>query len=226
MSQIECRTVGGEYVDAMSSVRCAKNLLLLVVLLCIAVQLAAAAAVEFYGVIDATRPAAAEAALAATQPTTSPSAQDASQAATVRGALFWLMPLTRFLAPVSAILAAAVLALAVLLVLVGHLGGARGYVSAFLWMLVLTAMLMPWQRMFHGTLASGALFGLDDLEREVARFRPAWGAGPVEMQTKVLHWSRFLGYPGVALLVWLLVAIKSAMAARKMKASTAVGGQA
>jgi len=256
MAQMECKTVGAEYLDALSSVRCAKNLMLLIVLLCIGIQAATMVAVEFYGVLDASVITTVTATVtmsgvvtlpATTQPATSPAssdnlqardvtvvpgtfvvtASDASvQAATIRGVLSWLLPLTKFLAPVAAMIAAVALALAAQLVLVGHFAGARGYISAFFWTIVLLVMLLPWQQMFKGSLACGALFNLDELTREVARFRPSWGAGPVELQAKVLHWARFLGYPGVAMLVWLLATVKSALASGKMKASTALGGQA
>jgi len=210
-----------EYTSAFQSVRCAKNVFWWLILLSLAVQGAAFGLTYWGGLVDAEHavaptPAATE---TATQPTGA--AVDEKSAAVEQAEfwsqiLFWALPATKFLAFVSALLLTAVLLLAVLTSLVGRLGGVAGLTGAMLWSLVLLAMVTPWQQALRTTFACGALYNMGDLIQAVRGIRPDWGAANVKMLDQVLFHARFLGYPVLTLLVWLVVQVRFARGYRNM----------
>ena len=114
------------------------------------------------------------------------------------------------------------LLVAVKVSLVGRLGGVAMLVSAFFWSLVLLAILVPWQYAFAESPFSGALFNYDDLYRFTREVKSSWGAVDVGMLILVFYHVRFLAYPILAVLIWLLVAMKFRRGCRRMVVSAAV----
>jgi hypothetical protein len=202
-----------EYYDAFRSVRCAKRLFWWLIAVALVVQLTSFVLVNFVGVIDglymspsATAPAATEWARQAT----------GDSAWQWRDVFYWVLPGSKFLAFSSAILLSLTLLLAVKLSLVGRLGGVAGLISAFFWSLILLAIVTPWQQVIRGTFACGALYNLDELLRAVAKVRGTWVTHDVSIFTWILFYARFIAFPVVAVLVWLVVASKFARGYRNM----------
>jgi len=197
-----------EYAEAFRSTRAAKSVFWWLVGLSILIQLLSFAAVQFFGVIDR----ASEIAGSTAQPTTAPSSWLAGlmDPNAWYYALQWALPATRFCAMVSAILLAISILLAVKLSLLGRLGGVAGMTSAFFWSLILLAILTPWQRVLGGQLVCGAMFNLGELIEAARKVKTAWGATDVSLLDTTIYYARFLAYPIVALLVWLIVQAKFA----------------
>ncbi|MCK4602004.1 MAG: hypothetical protein KAU28_06035, partial [Phycisphaerae bacterium] len=201
-------TDAAEYAAAMRSVRLAKNILWLLLGLAIVIQLVSFVLVEFVGVIDdapnvriaATDAPAAEAAL-----------EKDVEAATCRyDVLSWLLPATKFLGVVTAMLLALTLLVAMKVSLVGRLGGVAGFVSAFFWSLILLAFVMPWQQILSASFARGVLYNLGQLVKEAQVVKVEWGATDVPWWDEPIYYARFIAYPAVAILVWLAVQVKFA----------------
>ncbi len=134
--------------------------------------------------------------------------------------LVWALPTAKFLAVVIAALLTCTLLLAVLMSLVGRLGGAAGFVSAFFWSLILLAMVTPWQQVLNGTWACGALYNLSDLLTQIKLVKPSWDPPtPPTTLDLTLFYARFLAYPAIALLVWLVVQTKFARGYGRMNLS-------
>ena len=130
-----------------------------------------------------------------------------------RLALQWSLPAAKFVAMVSALLLMLTILFAVGLSLVGRLGGMAGLISAFFWSLILFVMVVPWQQVLaKSTYACGALFNLGELLAGRAR----WGGEDATWQESTLYYVRFVGYPGVALLVWLVIHAKFSGASMRM----------
>ena len=193
MESLQGENRSAEYADAFRSVRAGKNLFLWVVGAIILIQLAAFVLVEFVKVLE-----------------------PLNQPGPWRRTLMWVLPATRFLGPAAGMMLILMLLFAVKLSLIGRLGGAAGLIGALLWSVILLAALAPWKRMFGGTLACGALYNLSDLDGWIARVRPAAGSKAPGALTWILYYARFIGYPVVALAVWVLVQAKFAGGYKKM----------
>ena len=143
----------------------------------------------------------------------------ASRAEKWRSALGWALPAAKFVATVSGMLLALTILFAVGLSLVGRLGGTAGLMSAFFWSLVLFMMVVPWQQVLaKSTLACGALYNLGDLLAGRAR----WAGPDATWQRSALFYGRFVAYPSVALLVWLIVHVKFVRGTNRMHFPQAV----
>lgn len=192
MEQLRAEAHPAEYGEAFGAVRAGKNLFFWLVGLVILAQLAAFILVHFVGVLG-----------------------PADKPDPWRDMLTWVLPATRFLAPAACMMLAMMLLLAVKLSLVGRLGGMKGLIGALLWSVLLLALLAPWKRMFGGTLACGAPWDLGELELWLKRVTPA-APEKVPTATWILFYARFIAYPGIALLVWLIVQLKFAGGYKKM----------
>ncbi len=209
--------------EALRSLKAGKNIFMTVVLLVLLTHLGSFLAVQFGGVIDPPPPKDQSA--AATQPATQAAEanvenaeQDTREASYNRAmyeeTLRWALPACRFFAVVAVLLAVLTFMFAVKLAIIGRLGGIANYMSAFLWSLILLAMVMPWQQVLGSSFASGVLFNLGELTSYVEKIKSSWGAstpGPLEV---ALYYARFIAYPVIALLVWLVVMVKFAAAYR------------
>ncbi len=195
-----------EYALAIQSVKRFKNLLLLLFLLTVLVQGAAFVLLEFTDVLNAPPPknVAVE---AADEESTSTSADVETLCPVWSETLHWALPATKFFALVFSGLLAMVLMLAVKLSLLGRGAGTRRFLGAFFWSLILLAIVVPWQQVYHGNLACGALYSFGELIRGHNAFH---ALTTPTVADAMFYYARFLAYPTVVLLVWLLVAIRSA----------------
>jgi hypothetical protein len=225
MSQAEYQSAGPEYLDALLSSKRAKNVFSLILLVCVGLQLAGFLAVQFTGLLDplhatpapSAEPQPAATTQPATQPATTPAAtaNDEREQAVYRAMfwselLHWLMPATRFLALVTAILLCLTLLMCVKLSLLDRLGGVAGFISAFYWSLILLVVLVPWQQLLGGAFATGALSNYGEMIAQVKKTRPDWGADGGDTLGTVLHFARFLAYPALAVVLWLVAQVKFA----------------
>ncbi len=208
--------------EAFRSLKAGKNIFMTVVLLVLLTHLGSFLAVQFGGVIDPPPPkdqpvAATQSATQAAEANAENTEQDTREAynrAMYEETLRWALPACRFFAVVASLLAVLTFMFAVKLAIIGRLGGIAGYMSAFLWSLILLAIITPWQQVLGSSFASGVLFNLGELTSYVEKIKSSWGAstpGPLEV---ALYYARFIAYPVIALLVWLVVMVKFAAAYR------------
>jgi len=204
-----------EYLDAMKSVRIAKNLFLLLTILAVLVVLAGFVVLSFTDKLDAChRPATAMAPA---------DAAVAAEAAAVWDKAFGLaMDLGKFLAPVAAALMVFTLFLGVMVALAGRLGGAGHLVGALFWALILVAVLVPWQRLSRSPYVNGALYSLPEAVTQAGKVVKGWTAGQVTAMDRILYYVRFLGYPVIAVLISLVVQVRFAAGYRKVLADALV----
>jgi len=206
-----------EYAQAFGAIRGGKNLFWVLAGLCILIQLVCFILVQFFGVLDnATE-------IQATTTTTAPASPVAALVDPDAWyyALQWILPTTKFIAVVSALLLAVTIFTGVQVSLLGRLGGVSGLMGAFFWSLVLLALVVPWQQLLGGTLAAGVLYNLGHLVEEGRQIKTSWGAEETSLTTVILYYARFLAYPVVGLIVWLVVQGKFVTGSRRMAAPPA-----
>jgi hypothetical protein len=192
---------------AFRSTRAAKNLFMVLILLAVSLQFAAFCAVRRGGVLDPLHQGGA----AASQPQTQPGeAKEVEAASFWNELLHWGLPATKFVAFVAGLLTVLTLMMAVKIAIVGRLGGIGQFTSSFYWSIVMLAFITPWQQILAGDFAAGALYNLKELTDATAAIKASWGSPGPDTLTVVLYYVRFLAYPGVALLVWLVVLLKFA----------------
>jgi hypothetical protein len=159
----------------------------------------------------ATMPAAMSGAAPTTMPASAPASRPAESRTELAFTLMSLaMPFALSLGVVILIVAMQVLML--LTVLVGKIGDAGSMASALAWSLVLAAVMVPWKFAFGSAIVPGALFLRNELITATASV--TWGAHP-DWADQVWYWTRFGAYPVAALLVWLLVSVKSSAGVRQ-----------
>ncbi len=187
---------------------------MVLVVLALLVQLAGFILVDFVGVIDPIQdkqpsPTSRAAMEAAAEKSVERS--EAAGRASYWDTFFeWTLPAMKFVAMASGLLAIVTLTFAVMLSVVGRLGGIAAFMSAFFWSLILVAMITPWQQLLHGSFASGALYNLGYLKEQASLVKGSWGAKEVELLDWIFYYARFIAYPVIALLIWLAVMLKFA----------------
>lgn len=235
MEDIEIKSAASEYFDAIRTVRIVKNAMWLLVLVAIAVQLTCFILVQFVGFIEPpdvtvqllrARDHAIEDALSSTGAAAPADEADTAshrEAVLVRErVLAWLLPLTKFLAPVACIVLSVALLIGLLLSLVGQLGGAAGLTSAFFWSIILLVVLVPWQHVLSGMVGVGVLYNFQELQSAVKLVQGDWNTGHYASRAMILHYVRFLAYPVIVLLVWMLVGVKFAKGLKRINMSTSI----
>jgi hypothetical protein len=181
-----------DYADAMLVARRAKNWLFLVLLLMLLVQIGLFFVARYTNAI-----------IPADAATTRPTAMDK---------LHYLTGLTTFLGTILPVLLSLVLLLIVHIMLVGRLIGVARVTSAFVWCMLLMLLLFPWQAFLGNTTFDspdfkipGVLYTWDELVRH-AKFGIN---NNVPIEVAVLKWARFLVMPLLAVVMLLMVQIKS-----------------
>jgi len=198
--------VAADYADALMTARRAKNLLFLLLLLIILIQPTLFFLAK-YDVIEVGSPDVA----ATTQPTAR---------VDLEKVVPYVVPLLNFGGVAFSIIMTIVMLLLVTIMLVGRLIGVSSVTGAFIWGILLVVLLMPWQTLFitdgdypvAGSSASveqpafkwpGALYTYAELKNHHDdRFDNVW-------PDQVWYWGRYAGLPALALLVLLIVQIKS-----------------
>ena len=194
-----------DYADAIMTARRAKNTLFLILLLILIAQMT----LFFLGRNDvikldasAAPAAAAVEAIAATQPSTNESSVTAN--VKWQSLLEYLVGVTAFLGIALTVVLGIVLLLIVKIMLVGRLIGVARLTSAFIWTCVLAALLFPWQAFWadYDFKVPGALYTWNEL---VARVNEQ----SERNDRTVLFWARFVAFPALALLILLVIQVKS-----------------
>jgi len=217
--------VAADYADAMMAARRAKNWLFILLLLVLVTQVAIFFLLRF-NVVRLGDELAVEKITAATSPTTEPAeapAQASSEASSVgkssrvEDLLRYLIPATTFLGTVLVVVLDVVLLLIVTIMLVGRLIGVAHVTSAFIWCVVLTVLLFPWQTILIGESRAadtgihrdpafklpGALYTWEEIGYDARHFPQ--GAS----FESLLKWARYAGFPIAALLLLLTVQARS-----------------
>jgi hypothetical protein len=183
-----------DYADALYTSRLAKNTLVLILLLLLITQIGLFF-IARHDVIDIKAP-------------TSPAASTQPSARAL-DLLQYVIDATCFLGVTLSIVLSFVLLLIVNIMLVGRLIGVARLTSAYVWCLVLIVLLFPWQAFLSNASFNdpnfkipGALYTWDEL-KATAQF-----AGEMSMQA-FLKWARFVVFPGAALLLVLMIQVKS-----------------
>ena len=204
--------VAADYADALMTARRAKNILFLMLTLIIVLQVTLFCLAKFHVVGVATAEPA---------PATQPAAK-----VDLDKIVPYAIPLLNFGAVAFSIILTVVMLLLVTIMLVGRLIGVSSVTSAFIWGVLLVVLLIPWQTLFisdgnytvSGASASvgeqpafkwpGALYTFAELKKDYAYKSDAiW-------PDQVWHWGRYAGLPVLALLVLLIVQIKSSRGLR------------
>jgi hypothetical protein len=175
-----------DYSDAMFTARRAKHGLVLLVLLMLLAQLGIFFLARYTTYVVPTESSAT------TQP------------ARWVDLLQYVVSLTDFLGVVLTIVLSLVLLLIVNIMLIGRLIGVARTTSAYIWCLLLLVLLFPWQAFLSTTAFKwpGVLYTWDEL-LAFAKFQN-------EMTPfAILKWARFVGWPVVAVIIVLLIQIKS-----------------
>jgi len=138
--------------------------------------------------------------LLTTQPATAPADPDSAK---WKAVLEYLVGLTAFLGIALTIVLAIVLLLIVKIMLVGRLIGVSRLTSAFIWTVILAALLFPWQAFWanYDFKIPGALYTWDELLHRV-KFRP-------QRDDAVLFWARFVAFPVLSLIILLSIQVRS-----------------
>lgn len=202
--------VAADYADAMLVGRRWKNLMVLLLAVFLLIQMGIFFFVRFgYSAhITITHPSS-------TQPVTT-STHDFTPG------LIWLTNFVDFLAIVCVVVLAVVLLLIVGIMLVGRLVGVSHVTGAFIWCVVLAALLFPWQSLWNYPVAGTTQMAPEPVER--VEIGPRYGLPgalytwpelehnydfPNSGRRAVLGWARFVGWPLVALVILGSVQVRS-----------------
>ena len=179
-----------DYADAMHTARRSKNLLVLLIFVALLFQLGLFFAARYTDYILASP--------ATTQPI--PRWVDLIQ---------YLVGASAFLGVVLAIVLSFVLLLIVNIMLVGRLIGVARTTSAYMWCLLLLVLLFPWQAFLSNATFTdpnfkipGVLYTWDEL-LQFAKFHSEMSA------PAALHWARFVVWPAIAIIIVLMIQVKS-----------------
>lgn len=188
-----------DYADAMLTARRAKNLLVLLTLLILLIQIGLFFTARYTNVIFPQ--VQASAVPASTQPTTD-----------WRDLLKYLIGASNFLGVIFPVLLGFILLLIVKIMLVGRLIGVARTTSAYIWCLLLIALLFPWQAFLSNmTFTStefkipGVLYTWEELTSSSVGARFTAAVTP----EAILKWARYVGWPLVAVILLLIVQVKS-----------------
>lgn len=227
--------VAADYADAMMTARRAKNWLFIILLLILLTQLTLFFLIRFNVIkldTDVTLQATSARVDVTTQPDASSTQPAASASATTTAKRFgvddilrYVIPVTDFLGITMAVVLGVVLLLIVTIMLVGRLIGVSHVTSAFVWCVILTVMLFPWQAfLLGGKRAAHALSPGEADAYRAADADPSFKIPGVlytweelrrdynfsgDAATNILKWARFAGFPAAALLLLLMVQAKS-----------------
>ncbi len=200
-----------DYADALIVARRAKNLMLLIILLMLLAQLAMFFVARYTNAISPGNLTSAEPAvsLAITTPTTSVS----TTALTTRwpDVAQYLTGLFIFLTLLLTITMSMVLYLIVKIMLVGRLIGVARLTGAFILSIFLLVLLFPWQSFLASATFSdpsfkppGVLYMWSELMADGgAKFHTE------VLSVAILKWARFVAFPVAAILVLLIIQVKS-----------------
>jgi hypothetical protein len=203
--------VAADYADAMLVARRWKNLFFLLLFLGLVIQIGVFFFLRYYGAGTVTITAGS---------TTQPAATSTHN---VTVGLAWLTNFVGFVSMICVVSLAVVLLLIVGIMLVGRLVGVAHVTSAFVWCVVLAALLFPWQSLWNYPIADtvqtapetvehlevgphyglpGVLYTWPELEHR-AHFTKEFN------RAAYLGWARFVIWPIAALIILGSVQVRS-----------------
>lgn len=213
-----------DYADAMMSARRAKNWLFLILLLALLGQIGMFVAFRFHPNLMGMSTSGD--AGATTQPTRF----------NVPMLFEGLVALTSFVGFVLALVLAVVQLLIVMIMLVGRLIGVSRVTSAFIWSLVLIALLFPWQSMMSSPVSGPPVApGATNTELKLPGILYTWGEvthptlgatfnpGQLSASAAYLRWARFVIWPAVGVFLLLMVQSKSSRGLRMALGEVEIG---
>jgi hypothetical protein len=204
--------VAADFAEAMLTARRAKNWLVALILGIILIQLTLFFLVRFK--VVAIAPAIpVPAVTASTQPSAEPATAQPPDARDRRDKMLqYLIGLTDFLGIVLSVVLVVVLLLIVNIMLLGRLIGISSVMSSFIWCVLLTALLFPWQAFLNNQGLTeteapfkipGVLYTWGELKAANEQFSSPDG------KMLLLKWSRFVAFPIIAAILLLTVHAKS-----------------
>jgi len=187
-----------DYSEALSVARRAKSLLALLLMLVLVLQLATFFLVK-YDVLKIEIPGAIHSIESATQPVSEDRLTDL---------LHYLTGATLLGGIAAGIVLSLVLLLITHVMLVGRLIGVGKVMSAIIWSFVLVVLLFPWQTFMDATTfkLTGVLWTWSEL---LARVKTPDDFTGDALYTTIVHWFRFVVAPLAAIVVTLIVQLKS-----------------
>jgi hypothetical protein len=242
--QVELRPMSNEYVSAVRSVRRAKTIAWLAIGAAILMQLTCFILARFGGLLEDLQPPGARAvSRAATCSATECATRLAATTATKQAAtqavpeskcysflayhrpIRWIFDGTKCAAPAAGLALVLFLLAATQISLAGRLGGAGGFASATVWSILLLMFLIPWQDYLGGWLA-GVMCRADEVRFAMWTVQGDWSAGEYFSPEVLAHLARFILYPVLALLAWLMVGMRFATGMRAVNETTAANAPA
>lgn len=200
--------LSADYADALLTTRRAKNILFWILLLLIVTQVALFFTARYSSILPA-----------------SASPIENSAIPKLFNQLHYAVGLTGLLALGTTLLLDIVLLLIVAIMLIGRLIGVARVVNAFIWAIILTLCLFPWQAFLSdGALAyedfrlTGALFTWAELLRD-ARFNMEH---TLDLPAQLLKWFRFAGFPLISLIILIIVQRRSTRGLRLALGETTI----
>ena len=204
MEQLRYDSSQAESLAAFRSIRTAKHILALLIVLCILMQMMGFVLVRFTDVVGPLSAAATVAEKTTSKPIAAVAAVE--EQTTWESILNWVLPGTRRVALVACLLMAVAALFATQLSLVERAGGVGGFVSAFFWSILLLAMLIPWRPILDSSVFCGSMFTLNTVQAATSRIK-SLSATALD---QTAYYLRYIIYPLLTLLVWLVVQVKFA----------------
>jgi hypothetical protein len=189
-----------DYTGALNTIRSARAWFFLILMLSLLTHLTAYGGSRWGHVFDASKTVEST-----TSSTASPeliSQEETSEKVLVHPNRWYdaaelVLPLAEFLGQLSCFALLVCYLLASNIALSGRLGGVRGSLNAFFGVLVVFAILFPWERWFGGLQGHGQIPGVYFTLGEVTHI-------PTEFANRlgeILHYVRYLGYPLLAVII-------------------------
>jgi len=199
-----------DYAGALRTISAARGLFLLLLILSLLLHLGVYCAGRWTRVFEPTQTAQADLVTPAASPAEGgaepadgaaakkkPVETDEVEHAMIYHVIELVLPLSQFIGQVSCGALLLCYLLAVNVALSGRLGGVRGSVAAFFWMVVLLALLFPWERWLGGVRGDVQVPGVYATFADLTHL-PGDFAG---LSSQIIHYARYLGYPVLVLLI-------------------------
>ena len=215
-----CNVEPKEFLAGLNSLRRAKNLFCLLFVLAVLAQVAAFVMVNWINVIDA---APQVTLLGQTEELVVVSGF--GDAGVWRKALGWALPFTRIVAVVCGVLTVITIMFAAALSLIGGQGGIKGFFDAFFWSLLLLAVVLPWHMIIGGSLVAGVMYNLGELIRWSKSSIEPWAPQGISAWRLIPYYARFLAYPILTLMIWVVVQVKFARGFRTVVRNVSSSGR-
>ena len=200
-----------DYAAAMRSIRAARGVFVLLLVLSLLIHIGAYAASKWGRVLAIQESSATDIAAPADE-AAAPPVELVEKVAPWKYVLEIALPLASFVGMISCGLLVFTFFLAANVCLSGRLGGVGGSVSSFFWMLLLLALLFPWDRGLEGVQIPGVYYTFAELESVVK---------PVETSLssvqQLWHYARYLGYPLLALIIGFMADRRFSLAYRDVE---------